>query len=137
MIFRSHITTDSPRAVREILKTLARLAGEREDYATRSANALERSRDTAQPGQTASTRERLRAGARIDRSKADTARHLLIEAWVAAGYDDDGRQWIPRAAAERFADAMIKIVLAERDIPDVTRLELDDIFTGAIEVEVS
>jgi hypothetical protein len=32
---------------------------------------------------------------------------------------------------------MIKIVLAERDSPDVTRLELDDIFTGAIEAEVS
>lgn len=128
---------DSPRPVREILKTLARLAGEREDYADRSASALQRWRDTAQPGRTASTRERLEAEARTDRSKADTARHLLIEAWVAAGYDDDGRQWISHAEAERFADAMIKIVLAERDIPDVTRLELDDIFTGAIEVEVS
>ncbi|WP_329242804.1 hypothetical protein OG417_44765 [Actinoallomurus sp. NBC_01490] len=136
MIFRSHITTDSPRAVQEILKTLARLAGEREDYATWSASALERWRDTAQPRQTASARERLEAGARIDRSKADTARHLLVEAWIAAGYDD-GRQWIPRVAAERFADAMIEIVLAERDIPGATRLELDDIFTGAIEVEVS
>jgi hypothetical protein len=115
----------------------ARPAGGREDYAIRSASALQRCRDNAQPRRTASTRERLEAGARIDRSKADTARHLLIEAWVAAGYDDDGRQWIPRAAAERFADAMIKIVLAERDSPDVTRLELDDIFTGAIEAEVS
>ena len=137
MIFRSRVTTDSPRAVREMLKTLARLAGEREDYAIRSATALERWSDTAQPGQAASTRDRLEAGARTDRSKADTARHLLIEAWVAAGYDEDGRQWIPRTAAERFADAMIKIVLAERDIPDVARLELDDVFTGAIEVEVS
>lgn len=137
MIFRSNVTMESPRAVREILKTLARLTGEREDYATRSASALERWSDTARQGQMAITRERLEARARIDRSKADTARHLLIEAWVAAGYDHDGRQWISRAEAERYANAMIKIVLVERDIPEMARLELDDIFTGAIEAEAS
>lgn len=136
MIFKSHVTMDSPRAVREMLKTLGWRAGERETYAIRSTATLEQWRNTTQPEQAGSTRARLENQARIDRSKADTARHLLIEAWVAAGYDDDGRQWISWAEAEQFADAVIKIVLTE-DVAATSRLGLDDVFTGVIEVEVS
>ncbi|TDD29637.1 hypothetical protein E1287_30620 [Actinomadura sp. KC06] len=127
------MTDDSPRAVREILKTLARLAGERENNATHSAILLHETEPNHQHGPTADTRKRLQGEARIARAKADTARHLLIEAWVAAGYDDEGRQWISRTEAERFTDAMIQIALAERCVPGL-RLELDDVFTGRIEV---
>jgi hypothetical protein len=138
MIVTSHVTMESPRAVREILKTLAHLAGEREDYATRAATALERQGDSRGDGDHSArpvpARERLEAEARIDRSKADTARDLLTEAWLAAGYDDEGRQWISRLEAEKLTDAMITIVLAQRAAPAASRLELDDIFTGTIEV---
>ncbi|MFI0411963.1 hypothetical protein [Actinomadura sp. 3N508] len=133
MIHKSHITEDSPRAVREMLKTLARLAGEREDDAARSATMLHKTETNHQQRPIPDTRMRPEDEARIARSKADTARHLLIEAWVAAGYDDEGRQWISRTEAERFTDAMIQIALAERCVPSLS-LELDDVFTGRIEV---
>lgn len=133
MIYKSHVTDDSPRAVREMLKTLARLAGEREDYATHSAILLHETEANHQHGPTADTQKRLQDEARIARAKADTARHLLVEAWLAAGYDDEGRQWISRTEAERFTDAMIQIALAERCVPSLS-LELDDVFTGRIEV---
>ena len=133
MVIKSRITMDSPRAVREMLKTLARLAGEREDYATCSATTLKRWDDGVQPEVVAS-RERLEDEVRIARAKADTARYLLIEAWVAAGYDEEGRRWISRMEAETLADAMIKIVLAARNLPAMSRVDLDDVFSGTIEV---
>lgn len=133
MVYQSHVADDSPRAVREILKALVRLVGEREDDATRSAIMLNEAETKHQQARTKDTWKRLNDEARIARSKADTARHLLIEAWLAAGYDEEGRQWISRTDAERFADAMTKIALAERCFSGIS-LDLDDVFTGRIEV---
>ncbi|TDB89145.1 hypothetical protein E1264_09240 [Actinomadura sp. KC216] len=133
MIYKSQVTEDSPRAVREMLKTLARLAGEREDDAARWATTLNDAESKHQRSRTTDTWKRLNDEARIARSKADTARHLLIQAWLAAGYDDEGRRWISYTEAERFADAMIKVALAERCTSGLS-LDLDDVFTGRIEV---
>jgi len=121
----------SPRSVREMLKTLARLAGERADYAIRAA-ADQTSRESswsldASPAQATVEDARTRA-------RADTARYLLTEAWVAAGCDDAGRWWISREDAEALTDAMIQIVLAQRSAPSLSRMDLDDVFTGSIEV---
>jgi len=99
-----YITMGSPRAVREILKALARAAADRKHLSPQtSATSVE---DHAPPVQT--TREAKAIGEAQDQAKAKTAEHLLTLAIMHGGIDEHGTMWVSWNNAQKQARALIR-----------------------------